>query len=147
MVCISGRSRALSSWREFSAGLVALGDGPGRKKGSSDGALLVNGRVSIFCSGLFLGTWRTNNGNTYVNVDGTLSDRQFYDIDGADSSLPASVWGSANAGYVTVTAGAHTVSIDIVAATGDTIYAWSGGINVLFVPFGPPVPRLHQCLR
>ena len=102
-----------------------------------DGVLLVNGSLNLWCSGFLTGCSESN-GNTYVNVDGTQYARSYYSIDGGDSSVNGADWNSSNSAYVPVTAGDHTVAIDVANSSGSAgpTYVWSGGINVLFVPFG-----------
>jgi hypothetical protein len=102
-----------------------------------DGVLLVNGSLNLYCSGGLLGC-NQSDGNTYVNVDGDQYNRQYYAVDGGDSTLSGAAWNSSNTAYVPVSAGDHTVAIDVANTGGGAgaTYVWSGGINVLFVPFG-----------
>lgn len=102
-----------------------------------DGVLLVNASANLYCQGL-LTTCNDSTGNTYVNVDGDQFSRQYFAIEGADSALNAAAWNASNTAYVPVTAGAHTVALDIQnqASSAGSVYFWSGGLNVLFVPFG-----------
>lgn len=115
------------------------------------GALLINGSLDLYCAGgssqPLCGT--DTYGNVYVNVDGTLYDPQFFNVenDGNDNDWG---WNSSNSAYVPVAGGSHTVSLTVYNSTNSTgnIYVWSGGINVLFVAFDgtgaspepPPAP-------
>jgi len=107
-----------------------------------DGALLVNGSLNLYCEGLFT-TCVTSLGNVYVNVNGINYNRQFYAVENsAVESLKA--WNSSNSAYIPVSAGTHTVRLRVVnsGTPANPTYVWSGGINVLFVPFdgsGNPV--------
>ena len=101
------------------------------------GALLVNGSLNLYCQGILIGC-NQSDGNVYVNVDGIQYDRQYYAIDGGNSAANAAAWNSSNTAYVPVAAGDHVVKLDVnnLAGSGGATYVWSGGINVLFVPFG-----------
>lgn len=101
------------------------------------GALLINGSLNLFCTiDLIFSPCNGSKGNVYVNVDGTRYDRQYYAIDTASDNTKA--WNSSNSAFVPVSAGNHTVSLEVenlASSAGDT-GVWSGGINVLFVAFG-----------
>ena len=103
----------------------------------TQGALLVNGSLNLFCTFGLFGSCVASNGNTYINVDGTRYNRQYYSIDGGSSSVNGAAWNSSNTAYVPVAAGAHTVYIEVVNSSGSagSTGVWSGGINVLFVQF------------
>jgi hypothetical protein len=102
-----------------------------------DGALVVNGSLNLYCQGALIGC-NQSNGNVYVNVDGTNYDRQYYAIDGGSATANGAAWNSSNSAYVPVAAGDHTVTLDVLNNSGSagSTWVWSGGINVLFVPFG-----------
>ncbi len=107
-----------------------------------DGALLVNGSLNLYCSGL-LAPCVTSNGNVYVNVNDTNYNRQFYAVENS-AVENQKAWNSSNNAYVPVSAGMHTVRLRVVNSgnTPNPTYVWSGGINVLFIPFdgsGSPV--------
>lgn len=103
-----------------------------------DGALVINGSTGMSCSGPVLGPCLKSSGSVYVNVDGDQYDRQGYVIDGGTVGTQAAIWNSSNTAYVPVTAGDHTVKLDVYNASSNpgTSHVWSGGINVMFVPFG-----------
>ena len=100
------------------------------------GALLVNSSLNLFCTGPLFSTCNSSSGDTFINVDGTKYGRTYFAIDsGAEENDKD--WGSSNSAYVPVAAGIHTVKIDVVSSGGSagSVYVWSGGITVLFVPF------------
>jgi len=103
----------------------------------AQGALLVNGSLNLYCSSGILGTCNKSTGNTYINVDGTRYNRQYYSIDGGTSSANGAAWNSSNTAYIPVAAGVHTVYIEVAnnSSSAGVTGVYSGGINVLFVPF------------
>jgi len=101
------------------------------------GALLVNGSLNLYCqSGLFP-SCLDSSGNVYINVDGIRYNRQYFSIDGIVSSVNGGAWNSSNTAYIPVAPGVHTISLEVdnFAGSGGPTWVWSGGINVLFVPF------------
>lgn len=100
------------------------------------GALVVNSSLNLFCSGGVFPVCSSSSGNTFINVDGTQYGRTFFAIDSAGDENDKA-WGSSNSAYVPVAAGAHTVKVDVQNSSGSagSVYVWSGGINVIFVPF------------
>lgn len=99
-----------------------------------NGALLINSSLNMYCEGL-LTTCTTSNGNTYLNVDGIQYNRMYYAIDSTGTENDTA-WNATNTAYVPVAAGAHTVKVDVQNySSAGPVYVWSGGINVLFVPF------------
>ena len=112
----------------------------------AQGALLVNGSLSLFCKTSLLSSCLASNGNTYINVDGTRYNRQYYSIDGGDSTVNGAAWNSSNTAYIPVAAGVHTVAIEVVnsSSSAGSTGVWSGGITVLFVAVGgdgtTPIP-------
>ena len=103
-----------------------------------DGALVINGSLGMSCQGVLIGVCNQSSGSVYVDVDGSHYDRQTYIIDGGSSSSQAGQWNSSNTAYVIVSAGDHTVALDVEnrSASAGTTHVWTGGINVMFVPFG-----------
>lgn len=100
------------------------------------GALVANSSLNLFCSGGLFPVCGSSSGNTYINVDGIKYGRTYFAIDSTGDENDKA-WGSSNSVYVPVAAGTHTVKIDVdnSSSSASSVYVWSGGINVVFVPF------------
>ena len=97
----------------------------------SDGALLINGYLNIQLSG----AGQESDGNAYIQVDGTRKCRQWYQLDGASIENASASDNIAMSTYSTVTGGTHTIRIELANIGPNSLGVWSGGLNVLFVPF------------
>jgi hypothetical protein len=104
-----------------------------------DGALLINGSINLDCMGAIAlpGSCTASVGNTYIVVDGTRYNRMSYTIDGGDSSVSGGGWNNSHSTFVAVNSGSHTVELEVANSSGSSgsTKVWTGGINVLFVPF------------
>jgi len=99
----------------------------------SDGGLIINGYLNI--QGWTLGAFESD-GNIYARVDGNRVCRQYYQLEAASSVDEATATANiAVSTYTTVSGGTHTIDLEALNNGPDDLAVFSGGINVLFVPF------------
>jgi len=97
----------------------------------SDGNLLINGYLNIQLSG----AGQESDGNVYIQVDGARKCRQWYQLDGASLDNATASDNIAVSAFSTVSAGPHTVRIELNNLGPNSLGVWSGGLTVVFVPF------------